>query len=67
VDHHPHDASVWADPDAFAPERFLPSEGSAGPDAFGADRHVCPGKNMGLTTMALWVARLVHIVEWVSL
>lgn len=69
-----HDAAVWADPDAFAPERFLPSEGGADVDVrgvdlrlapFGAGRRVCPGKNLGLTTVGLWVARLVHAFEWV--
>ncbi|CAD6212534.1 unnamed protein product [Miscanthus lutarioriparius] len=68
-----HDAAVWADPDAFAPERFLPSEGGADVDVrgvdlrlapFGAGRRVCPGKNLGLTTVGLWVARLVHAFEW---
>ncbi|PUZ39458.1 hypothetical protein GQ55_9G311300 [Panicum hallii var. hallii] len=68
-----HDAAVWADPDMFAPERFLPSEGGADVDVrggdlrlapFGAGRRVCPGKNLGLTTVGLWVARLVHAFEW---
>ncbi|OEL36873.1 Cytochrome P450 78A11 [Dichanthelium oligosanthes] len=68
-----HDAAVWAAPDAFAPERFLPSEGGADVDVrggdlrlapFGAGRRVCPGKNLGLTTVGLWVARLVHAFEW---
>ncbi|RLN39057.1 cytochrome P450 78A1 [Panicum miliaceum] len=68
-----HDAAVWADPDAFAPERFLPSEGGADVDVrggdlrlapFGAGRRVCPGKNLGLATVGLWVARLVHAFEW---
>ncbi|XP_062201025.1 cytochrome P450 78A11 [Phragmites australis] len=68
-----HDAAVWADPEAFAPERFLPSEGGADVDVrggdlrlapFGAGRRVCPGKNLGLATVGLWVARLVHAFEW---
>ncbi|TKV93897.1 hypothetical protein SEVIR_9G259300v4 [Setaria viridis] len=68
-----HDAAVWADPYAFAPERFLPSEGGADVDVrggdlrlapFGAGRRVCPGKNLGLATVGLWVARLVHAFEW---
>ncbi|KAL6883469.1 hypothetical protein ACP4OV_010883 [Aristida adscensionis] len=68
-----HDAAVWADPEAFAPERFLPAEGGADVDVrggdlrlapFGAGRRVCPGKNLGLATVALWVARLVHAFEW---
>nr|CAB3499707.1 unnamed protein product [Digitaria exilis] len=68
-----HDAGVWADPDAFKPERFIPSEGGADVDVrggnlrlapFGAGRRVCPGKNLGLVTVGLWVARLVHAFEW---
>ncbi|CAL4933310.1 unnamed protein product [Urochloa decumbens] len=68
-----HDAAVWADPEAFKPERFLPSEGGADVDVrggdlrlapFGAGRRVCPGKNLGLATVGLWVARLVHAFEW---
>ncbi|KAJ1295723.1 hypothetical protein BS78_01G244900 [Paspalum vaginatum] len=69
-----HDAAVWDEPDAFAPKRFLPSEGGADVDVrggdlrlapFGAGRRVCPGKNLGLVTVGLWVARLVHAFEWV--
>ncbi|XP_040384344.1 cytochrome P450 78A11 [Oryza brachyantha] len=68
-----HDAAVWADPGAFAPERFLPAEGGADVDVrggdlrlapFGAGRRVCPGKNLGLATVSLWVARLVHAFDW---
>ncbi|GJN20548.1 hypothetical protein PR202_gb07940 [Eleusine coracana subsp. coracana] len=68
-----HDAAVWADPEAFAPERFIREEGGADVDVrggdlrlapFGAGRRVCPGKNLGLVTVGLWVARLVHSFEW---
>lgn len=66
-----HDPCVWADPHAFRPERFL--EGAdvdvRGGDLrlapFGAGRRVCPGKNLGLVTVGLWVAKLVHHFEWV--
>ncbi|XP_058186075.1 cytochrome P450 78A7 [Rhododendron vialii] len=66
-----HDPCVWADPHAFRPERF--SEGAdvdvRGGDLrlapFGAGRRVCPGKNLGLVTVGLWVAKLVHHFEWV--
>uniref|UniRef100_A0A0A8ZZ60 Cyp8 n=1 Tax=Arundo donax TaxID=35708 RepID=A0A0A8ZZ60_ARUDO len=68
-----HDAAVWEEPEAFAPERFLPAEGGADVDVrggdlrlapFGSGRRVCPGKNLGLATVALWVARLVQAFEW---
>ncbi|GLT41958.1 hypothetical protein SLA2020_159830 [Shorea laevis] len=32
---------------------------------FGAGRRVCQGKNLGLVTVSLWVAKLVHHFEWV--
>ncbi|XP_042463675.1 cytochrome P450 78A11-like [Zingiber officinale] len=68
-----HDAAVWADPQVFRPERFVPAEGGADIDVrggdlrlapFGAGRRVCPGKNLGLATVALWVASLVRGFEW---
>ncbi|WOK93295.1 hypothetical protein Cni_G01992 [Canna indica] len=68
-----HDADVWADPDSFKPERFVVGEGGIDVDIrggdlrlapFGAGRRVCPGKNLGLATVWLWVARLVHGFEW---
>ncbi|KAI5084390.1 hypothetical protein GOP47_0000559 [Adiantum capillus-veneris] len=65
-----HDASIWSDPLAFTPERFLDAYG-AGPNfdvrgsdlrlaPFGAGRRVCPGRAMGLATVNLWLARLVQ-------
>lgn len=66
-----HDPHVWADPHVFMPERF--SEGVDNVDVrggdlrlapFGAGRRVCPGKNLGLVTVGLWVAKLVHHFEW---
>lgn len=75
-----HDPNVWEDPTVFKPERFLPSEVggvdvTAGFDVrgndlrlapFGAGRRVCPGKNLGLVTVSLWVAKLVHHFKWVE-
>lgn len=65
-----HDPSIWSDPLAFTPERFLGSTG-AGPNfdirgsdlrlaPFGAGRRVCPGRALGLATVNLWLARLVQ-------
>ncbi|KAG1334512.1 cytochrome P450 78A11 [Cocos nucifera] len=68
-----HDAEVWARPEEFVPERFMVAEGGADVDVrggdlrlapFGAGRRVCPGKNLGIVTVGLWIARLVHHFEW---
>ncbi|KAK9110596.1 hypothetical protein Sjap_018656 [Stephania japonica] len=71
-----HDPTIWAEPIKFKPERFL--DGSSdkygldvkGSDMrlapFGAGRRVCPGKNLGLVTVAQWVAQLVHRFKWVE-
>ncbi|XP_038721599.1 cytochrome P450 78A7-like [Tripterygium wilfordii] len=70
-----HDAHVWEDPMEFRPERFIESEGGAVVDVrggdtrlapFGAGRRVCPGKNLGLATVTLWVANLVRHRKWVE-
>ncbi|XP_041002386.1 cytochrome P450 78A7-like [Juglans microcarpa x Juglans regia] len=70
-----HDPHLWEDPLVFRPERFLESEGGADVDVrggdlrlapFGAGRRVCPGKNLGLVTVTLWVAKLVHQYRWVQ-
>ncbi|KAJ7969737.1 Cytochrome P450 [Quillaja saponaria] len=69
-----HDPNVWEDPLVFRPERFVKSEGGVEVDVrggdlrlapFGAGRRVCPGKNLGLVTVSLWVAKLVHHFKWV--
>ncbi|WOL11535.1 hypothetical protein Cni_G20298 [Canna indica] len=68
-----HDDAVWVQPEAFCPERFVEAEGGVDLDVrggdlrlapFGAGRRVCPGKNLGLATVSLWVARLVRGFEW---
>ncbi|BAT94374.1 hypothetical protein LR48_Vigan02g197000 [Vigna angularis] len=68
-----HDPSVWHEPLVFKPERFVKSEGGVQVDIrggdlrlapFGAGRRVCPGKNLGLVTVSLWVANLVHRFHW---
>lgn len=67
-----HDPSVWSDPRDFKPERFLDGADVdvRGSDLrlapFGAGRRVCPGKNLGLVTVTLWVAQLVQNFEWVQ-
>ncbi|KAK1302355.1 Cytochrome P450 78A1 [Acorus calamus] len=68
-----HDPAVWSNPTAFDPDRFMPGGEGADVDVrggdlrlapFGAGRRVCPGKNLGLITVGLWVARLLHRFEW---
>lgn len=66
-----HDPNVWAEPLEFRPERFLESDmdvrgGDLRLAPFGAGRRVCPGKNLGLATVNIWVAQLVHRFEWVE-
>ncbi|CAN6284350.1 unnamed protein product [Urochloa humidicola] len=65
------DPAVWAEPEAFRPERFE-EEGEEvsvmGGDLrlapFGAGRRVCPGKAMAIATVHLWLAQLLHRFEW---
>ncbi|XP_019431650.1 PREDICTED: cytochrome P450 78A5-like [Lupinus angustifolius] len=64
-----HDSTIWEDPWAFKPERFLKEDVSImGSDLrlapFGAGRRVCPGRMLGLTTVHLWLGRLLHHFTW---
>lgn len=66
-----HDPKVWEDPLEFKPERFMDADVDVrGCDLrlapFGAGRRVCPGKNLGLVTVNLWVAKLVQGFTWVQ-
>nr|AFK41074.1 unknown [Lotus japonicus] len=68
------DPEVWRDPLEFMPERFMGEENEFsifGSDLrlapFGAGRRSCPGKNLGLTTVTFWVAKLLHEFEWLPL
>ncbi|KAL2551587.1 Cytochrome [Forsythia ovata] len=70
-----HDSNIWEDPLEFRPERFVATQGGTDFDVrggdlrlapFGAGRRVCPGKNLGLVTVALWVAKLVRHFNWVE-
>ncbi|XP_074568521.1 cytochrome P450 78A5-like [Curcuma longa] len=65
-----HDESVWEDPEAFKPERFMEESVSVlGSDLrlapFGSGRRVCPGKALALATVHLWVAQLLQSFYWV--
>lgn len=68
-----HDPQIWDSPLEFRPERFVVSEGGENVDVrgndlrlapFGAGRRVCPGKALGLATVNLWVAKLLHRFQW---
>ncbi|KAK8522584.1 hypothetical protein V6N13_115546 [Hibiscus sabdariffa] len=65
-----HDPFIWKDPWTFRPERFIEEEDVPimGSDLrlapFGSGRRVCPGKALGLATVQLWLARLLHCFRW---
>ncbi|KAL9303019.1 putative flavonoid 3'-monooxygenase [Arabidopsis thaliana] len=68
-----HDLHVWVDPLEFKPERFVAKEGEVefsvlGSDLrlapFGSGRRICPGKNLGFTTVMFWTATMLHEFEW---
>ncbi|KAH7570496.1 hypothetical protein ACOSQ2_019021 [Xanthoceras sorbifolium] len=64
-----HDPTIWKDPWAFKPERFIEDDVSIlGSDLrlapFGSGRRACPGKALGLATVHLWFARLLHQYRW---
>lgn len=64
-----HDPTIWKDPWAFKPERFIEEDVPImGSDLrlapFGSGRRVCPGKALGLATVNLWLARLLHQFRW---
>lgn len=70
-----HDPSIWKDPYAFKPERFMENDNNnmsiMGSDLrlapFGSGRRVCPGKALGLATVQLWLARLLHQFRWLPM
>ncbi|GJN03043.1 hypothetical protein PR202_ga20446 [Eleusine coracana subsp. coracana] len=66
------DPKLWDRPTEFDPDRFLAGgetadiTGSAGIRMipFGAGRRICPGLAMGITHIALMVARMVQAFQW---
>ncbi|XP_057978191.1 cytochrome P450 CYP736A12-like [Malania oleifera] len=64
------DPSAWPNsPEEFNPERFVGSEVDLqGRDfqliPFGSGRRACPGMRLGLTTVRLVLAHLVHCFDW---
>nr|GLL39271.1 cytochrome P450 CYP736A12-like [Ipomoea trifida] len=65
-----HDPNIWSDNvEEFVPERFLNKNiDLRGHDfhllPFGYGRRVCPGVNLGLLTVKLIVAQLMHCFNW---
>ncbi|MBA0557684.1 hypothetical protein Golob_014734 [Gossypium lobatum] len=64
------DPNVWSNNvEEFSPERFINSNIELhGHDfeliPFGSGRRVCPGKKLGLITIKLILAQLVHCFDW---
>nr|GMC51556.1 cytochrome P450 CYP736A12-like [Ipomoea batatas]GME05244.1 cytochrome P450 CYP736A12-like [Ipomoea batatas] len=65
-----HDSNIWSDNvEEFVPERFMNKNiDLQGHDfhllPFGYGRRVCPGVNLGLLTVKLIVAQLMHCFNW---
>ncbi|XP_057869276.2 cytochrome P450 750A1-like [Cryptomeria japonica] len=65
------DPSLWEDPLAFKPERFMGKNVDIVRDRdyfdilpFGAGRRGCPGAAMAVVTMNLLLAQFIHCFEW---
>ncbi|KAL3523037.1 hypothetical protein ACH5RR_015871 [Cinchona calisaya] len=63
------DPNNWEDPLTFNPDRFLHSElDFKGNDfeflPFGSGRRICPGMNMGLAQVHLFLASLIYHFNW---
>ncbi|KAL0863560.1 hypothetical protein Bca101_042678 [Brassica carinata] len=61
--------SVWKDPDAFIPERFMDKEiDHRGLNfellPFGSGRRMCPGMGMGLALVYLTLINLLYRFDW---
>jgi cytochrome P450 len=61
-----HDPSVYPEPDAFKPERFLNPNGSLREDpillsTFGYGRRICPGRHFVDATLFITVASLFSV------
>ncbi|XP_072014447.1 cytochrome P450 2J4-like [Amphiura filiformis] len=58
------DASVWEEPDAFKPERFLDDKGQVIEPSqhivFGAGKHACLGKQLARMELFIFYTHLMH-------
>ncbi|KXN84170.1 O-methylsterigmatocystin oxidoreductase [Leucoagaricus sp. SymC.cos] len=66
-----HDENAFPEPGKFKPSRFLKPDGTLCDDvlnpedtgAFGFGRRECPGKNVGLSTLVITVASVLHLFD----
>ncbi|WMV26268.1 hypothetical protein MTR67_019653 [Solanum verrucosum] len=63
------DPDIWVEPEKFKPERFQGSNIDLRGRhfellPFGSGRRSCPGLQLGLTTVRLVLAQLVHCFDW---
>ncbi|KAA0034257.1 cytochrome P450 71B37-like [Cucumis melo var. makuwa] len=63
------DPECWVNPEKFFPERYMESNiNYIGQNyellPFGGGRRVCPGMNMGIFTIELTLANLLHCFDW---
>ena len=63
------DPENWEDPEKFYPDRFTgSSKDFKGNDfeliPFGGGRRICPATHMGLVTVELTLANLLHSFDW---
>jgi len=63
------DREIWSEPEKFMPERFVGSNiDLRGHNfqllPFGSGRRSCPGLQLGLTTVRLVLAQMVHCFDW---
>ena len=61
-----HDSSVYLEPDAFKPERYLDPDGNLREDrislsTFGCGRRICPGRHFVDVTLFITVASLFSV------
>jgi cytochrome P450 len=61
-----HDPTMYPDPDAFKPERFINTDGSLRDDpvlnsAFGFGRRICPGRHFVDASFFIVVASILSV------